>query len=241
MSDVALRAGLGKGTIYLHFSDKAALFDAVVREVALRTRAQRALPRPRPNEPTRDFLRRVVPPLLGLFRDSGLSRVILLVASEGARLPEVADVYRQVIIDPVLRIVVLYAGRAERRGELRAGPLSRHPLIMVAPVVVTTLYNTLFAGGAPVDVLATFDDFLDLLFAAGTKSPGLTGRHRGCGTAFRAASRQLHEARLLKAQSEPSTAGAKACITSRRWPPTTTAPWRMTASWTTRRSRRCSG
>lgn len=171
MSDVALRAGLGKGTIYLHFSDKAALFDAVVREVALRTRAQRALPRPRPNEPTRDFLRRVVPPLLGLFRDSGLSRVILLVASEGARLPEVADVYRQVIIDPVLRIVVLYAGRAERRGELRAGPLSRHPLIMVAPVVVTTLYNTLFAGGAPVDVLATFDDFLDLLFAAGTKSP----------------------------------------------------------------------
>ncbi|RYB03265.1 TetR/AcrR family transcriptional regulator [Lichenibacterium ramalinae] len=171
MSDVALRAGLGKGTIYLHFSDKAALFDAVVREVALRTRAQRALPRPRPNEPTRDFLRRVVPPLLGLFRDSGLSRVILLVASEGARLPEVADVYRQVIIDPVLRIVVLYAGRAERRGELRAGPLSRHPLIMVAPVVVTTLYNTLFAGAAPVDVLATFDDFLDLLFAAGAKSP----------------------------------------------------------------------
>ena len=164
MSDVAARAGYGKGTIYLHFSDKTELFAAVLIRVAGRTRAGRPIPRPMPDETTRDFLRRVTPPLLMSFQGSGLGQVILLVASEAARLPEVATVYRRVIIDPVLRSIRLYARRAERRGELRAGIVSRQPLLMIAPVVVTTLWNSLFASHEPVDISATFDDYLDLLF-----------------------------------------------------------------------------
>lgn len=160
MSDVAARAGFGKGTIYLHFADKTELFAAVLAQVASRTRAGRPIPRPMPDESTRDFLRRVTPPLLMSFQGSGLSQVVLLVASEAVRLPEVANVYRRVIIDPVLRSIRLYA----RCAELRAGIVSRQPLLMIAPVVVTTLWNSLFASHEPVDIAATFDDYLDLLF-----------------------------------------------------------------------------
>lgn len=164
MSDVAARAGLGKGTIYLHFADKTELFAAVLSRVAWCTRAGRPIPRPSPNEPTHAFLRRVVRPFLVAFQGSGLSQVILLVASEGSRLPEVANTYRQVVIDPVLRMVRVYARRAERRGELHGVLLSGQPLLMVAPVVVTTLWNNLFAGPEPIDVAAMFDLYLDLLF-----------------------------------------------------------------------------
>ncbi len=170
MSDVAARAGLGKGTIYLHFTDKTELFAAVLRQIARRTRAGRPIPRPLPHEPTHAFLRRVVPPLLTAFQGSGLSEVILLVASEGSRLPEVANTYRQVMIEPVLRMIRLHARRAERRGELRGGLLSEQPLLMVAPVVVTTLWNSLFAGPEALDVAAVFETYLDLLF-----KPGLSG------------------------------------------------------------------
>ncbi len=166
MSDVAARAGLGKGTIYLHFVDKAALLSAVFSLVAQRARANRPIVRPRPDEPTGDFLRRAIPPILAEFRQSGLSRAILLVASEGSRTPEVAEAYRRIVIDPVLRTVRLYALRAERRGELPAGLLSPHPLLMVAPVVVASLWNSLFAGPEPLDITATFGAYVDLLFRA---------------------------------------------------------------------------
>ena len=171
MSDVAARAGLGKGTIYLHFTDKTELFRTVLGEVARRTRAGRPIPRPAPQEPTHDFLRRIAPSLLAMFGKSGLAQVILLVASEGSRLPEVANTYRQVVIDPVLRMVRLYAQRAERRGELRGGSLSGHPLLMVAPVIVMTLWNNLFAGPEPIDVVATFEAYLDLIFRPETGCP----------------------------------------------------------------------
>lgn len=87
MSDVALRAGLAKGTIYLHFTDKPDLFAAILRDLAFHARGGRAVPRPRLHEPTAAFLRRTMLPVLKEVQASGRGRVVLLVASEGARFP----------------------------------------------------------------------------------------------------------------------------------------------------------
>ena len=72
----------------------------------------------------------------------------------------------------MLRVIGLYARRAERRGELRGGILSGQPLLLIAPVIVATLWNNLFAGPEPLDIAATFEAYLDLLFNPG--SNGLT-------------------------------------------------------------------
>ncbi len=164
MSDVAARAGTAKGTIYLYFTDKAALFGAVVVEVLRDARAGRSVPRPRPDEPTGAFLRRIVPPLLSELQRSGRSQVLRLVASEGTRFPELTRVYRQVAIEPVLRMIRIYARRAERRGELRPHALSDQPILMAAPAVIAMLWNGLFAGDEPLDVAAMFEAWLDLVF-----------------------------------------------------------------------------
>lgn len=164
MSDVAERAGLAKGTIYLHFTDKAALFAGVLREVMLVARAGRQAPRPRPDEPTRDFLLRTVPPVLHDLQVSGRFGVLYLVMAEGPRFPELADVYRTVGIAPVLRLVRLYAARAERRGELRSDALSRLPMLLVAPAVLAALWNNLFGRTEPLDVAAAFEAYVDLVF-----------------------------------------------------------------------------
>ena len=71
MADVAARAGVAKGTPYLYFPDKAALFEAVLRSVIEAPLAGLATAAPRPGEGMRDTLRRVVPPLL---RDMESSR-----------------------------------------------------------------------------------------------------------------------------------------------------------------------
>jgi TetR/AcrR family transcriptional regulator, regulator of autoinduction and epiphytic fitness len=165
MSDVATRAGFAKGTIYLHFADKAALFADVLREVMREARAGQPTPRPRPNESTGDFLRRAALPMLRGLQASGRSGVVRLVASEGTRFPELARAYRSVAIEPVLRLVRIIARRAERRGELRSDALSRMPMLLVAPAVITTLWNSIFAAAEPLDVADVFEAYLDLLFS----------------------------------------------------------------------------
>ena len=164
MDDVAARAGLAKGTIYRHFTDKAALFAGVLREVMRDTRAGRLAPRPRPHESTRDFLLRVVPPALRELQASGRFGVLYLVVAEAPRFPELADIYRDVAIMPVLRLVRLYSARAERRGELRSDALSRLPILLVAPAVLAALWNNFFGRAKPLDVAAVFEAYVGLVF-----------------------------------------------------------------------------
>jgi len=166
MTDVAMRAGLAKGTAYLYFADKEALFADVLREVMQQATASRPHARPRSDEPTRDFLKRTVPPILRELQNTNRFRVLHLVVSEGQRFPAVTEIYRAVAIEPVLRLVRMYAKRAERRGELRSDALSHLPLLMVAPVVISSLWNLLFARADLLDVAAVFEGFLDLTFTA---------------------------------------------------------------------------
>lgn len=178
MSDVAERAGVAKGTIYLHFTDKAALFAGVLRGVMLEARAGQRAARPKPDEHTRDFLLRVVPPVLRDLQASGRFGVLYLVMAEGPRFPELADIYRTVAIAPVLRLVRLYAARAERRGELRSNALSRLPLLLVAPAVLAALWNNLFGRTEPLDVAAAFEAFVGLIFGGPDRiGPPVHPRH----------------------------------------------------------------
>jgi AcrR family transcriptional regulator len=164
MDDVAARAGLAKGTIYRHFTDKAALFAGVLREVVRDTRAGRPAPRPRPDESTRDFLLRIVPPVLRELQAGGRFGVLYLVVAEAPRFPELADIYRDVAIMPVLRLVRLYSARAERRGELRSDALSRLPILLAAPAVLAALWNNFFGRANPLDVATVFEAYVGLVF-----------------------------------------------------------------------------
>ena len=79
MGDVAVRAGLAKGTAYLHFASKEALFADVLREVILDAQAGRPRARPRLDEPTRDFLMRTMPPALHELQRTARFRILYVV------------------------------------------------------------------------------------------------------------------------------------------------------------------
>lgn len=164
MSDVAARAGVAKGTTYLHFADKKALFAAALRSVMQNTHGGAQAPRPRFGEPTAAFLRRLLPPVLRTLQQNGLIGLPRLIAAEGPRFPELAQVYHEVAIAPVLRLARLYARRAESRGELRGKGLSDMPILLAAPVITATLWNGLFASDEQLDVATVFETWIDLTF-----------------------------------------------------------------------------
>lgn len=102
-----------------------------------------------------------------VLRDMEASRrgaVIRLVVAEGARFPEVAAIYRRVVIEPGLAAIRALAARALASGELRDDALLRFPHLLAAPVVLAVLWNGIFAAGDPLEAEALLEAQLGLLF-----------------------------------------------------------------------------
>ncbi len=161
MADVADRAGLAKGTVYVHFADKAVLFECVLQQLITVPLARlQAAPPPNPEGP-RARLERLMLPLLRDFESSGRASVVRLIIAEGARFPELAAIHRRVVIEPMMQIVrdTVAAG-----GSPALGPLARFPHLVGAPVIMATVWNGIWNGGEPLDPAAMFIAFLDLAF-----------------------------------------------------------------------------
>ncbi|TGD93273.1 TetR/AcrR family transcriptional regulator [Methylobacterium nonmethylotrophicum] len=163
MSDVASRAGLAKGTLYLHFPDKEALFEGVVAgAIGDPLKGAMAAP-PGPDEPTRAYLLRNLGPLFADLEGSRRGAVIRLVATEGPRFPGLSAIYRRRVIDPAIEAVRRLAARALARGEIRSDALVRIPQLLIAPALMATLWNGLYGAEEPLDAGAAFAGFLDLV------------------------------------------------------------------------------
>jgi len=167
LDDVARRAGVAKGTIYLHFRDKESLFQELVRAMlsplvgTIEAAALRDLP-----------IRAVVEMIVDLFVNEiyGTRRkdVIRLIIAEGSRFPKLAEVYYREVIARVLPVMRARLTLAVERGELPHDALARFPQLLVAPALVAIIWNALFGRLAPLDVRELMRAHLDVLFGAGS-------------------------------------------------------------------------
>ena len=165
LDDVAERAGVAKGTIYLHFRDKESLFQELVRAMlsplvgTIEAAALRDLP-----------IRAVVEMIVDLFVNEiyGTRRkdVIRLIIAEGSRFPKLAEVYYREVIARVLPVMRARLTLAVERGELPHDALARFPQLLVAPALVAIIWNALFGRLAPLDVRGLMRAHLDVLFGA---------------------------------------------------------------------------
>jgi len=165
LDDVARRAGVAKGTIYLHFRDKESLFQELVRSMlsplvgTIEAAALRDLP-----------IRAVVETIVDLFVNEiyGTRRkdVIRLIIAEGSRFPKLAEFYYREVIARVLPVVRARLTLAVERGELPHDALARFPQLLVAPALVSVIWNALFGRLAPLNVRELMRAHLEVLFGA---------------------------------------------------------------------------
>ncbi|WP_375461282.1 TetR/AcrR family transcriptional regulator [uncultured Enterovirga sp.] len=164
MDDVAKRAGVAKGTIYLNFTDKQALFEGILQQVLSSAVDRIATERPEPDENTGAFLRRVVVPILAGLPGSSRGEVIRLMISEGARVPDLASIYFRTVMAPGLAALQDLGGRATARGEAGGEVLARFPQLLFAPALVGIVWTSLFDRHLPLDVAGLVEAQLDLIF-----------------------------------------------------------------------------
>lgn len=164
MVDVASRAGLAKGTLYLHFADKEALFEFVLQEMMSAPLARLRTAPPGADESVRTRLSKLFVPLLEDFEASGRASVLRLIIAEGARFPALAEIHRRLVIDPMMKAVaVVLEGATDQK---RLEPLVRCPQLLGAPVIMASVWNELWSRDERVDPKEMMVAFLDLIFGA---------------------------------------------------------------------------
>jgi AcrR family transcriptional regulator len=165
LEDVARRAGVAKGTIYLYFRDKESLFQELVRAMltplvgTIEAMGAADLPLDTLAGHIADlFVREVY--------ETRRKDVVRLMISEGRRFPKLAEFYYREVLSRIIAAVRALLARAAARGEVAPG-LADFPQIMAAPGILAIIWNGLFERFEPLDVRAMMKTHIDLLFAKG--------------------------------------------------------------------------
>jgi AcrR family transcriptional regulator len=164
MEDVAARAGIAKGTVYLHFPDKEALFTSLVSGVAspilgqveTLLATQKVSPRLAISTFYTLFDREVL--------NTDRRHLLRLVIGEGPMFPRVTEFYHREVISKGLAILRPLLKQAAQQGDLRNPALAETPQVVMAPALLSLIWSTLFEQYEPLDTRKLFEAFLDTLF-----------------------------------------------------------------------------
>jgi AcrR family transcriptional regulator len=163
IDDVARRADVAKGTIYLYFRDKEALFQELVRAMLVPLVAALEAPPPE-NVPIRVLLEAFTDLFVREVYSTKRRAVLRLVMTEGPRFPKLAEFHYRNVVERAMNAMRALIERAIKRGELKHDALLRFPQLVIAPGIVAIIWSGLFDRFAPLDVSAMMRAHLDVLF-----------------------------------------------------------------------------
>ncbi len=141
LEDVAARAGVSKGTLYLYFENKAALFKAVVREGLLPALEQVEAVVAGFEGDSETLLREVVGTLWRLVGSQRIGGIPKLVFAEARNFPEIARFYYEEVIRRGTTLVRLVIERGIARGEFRPLDVGAAIHVVVAPLLMRMIWR----------------------------------------------------------------------------------------------------
>ena len=163
LDDIAKRAGVAKGTIYLHFKDKESMFEELIRTAIVPLVGRMQGPPPSGGT-VRDLIESFA---LNFIQEVATTRrgdIVRLIVAEGPRFPVIADFYYREVVSKGLAGMRAMIELGIARGEITNKNLVKFPQIMVAPAMIAVIWQSLFAKHAPLDAIEMFRTHLDLIF-----------------------------------------------------------------------------
>ncbi|MDH4192344.1 MAG: TetR/AcrR family transcriptional regulator [Betaproteobacteria bacterium] len=141
LEDVAERAGVSKGTVYLYFANKTELFKAVVREgiVSPLTEARNVIDQYRGD--MFELLCKMMREWWLRIGATSLSGIPKLVISEARNFPEIAEFYMTEVIEPANAAIGRLIERGIERGEFRAVDAVQMATLIQAPLLMLALWR----------------------------------------------------------------------------------------------------
>jgi AcrR family transcriptional regulator len=164
LDDIARRAGVAKGTIYLHFKDKESMFEELIRTAIVPMINRLWATPPQPGASVRDMVEGFAKTFIEEVATTRRGDLVRLIVAEGPRFPEVADFYYREVVSRGLGGMRALIELGIARGEIQHKNLAQFPQIMVAPALIAVIWQSLFSRHAPLDAIEMFRVHLDLIF-----------------------------------------------------------------------------
>ncbi|MCA6116926.1 TetR/AcrR family transcriptional regulator [Bradyrhizobium sp. WSM 1738] len=164
LDDIAKRAGVAKGTIYLHFKDKESMFEELIRTAIVPLVVRLSSTPPPPGASVRDMVELFAQNFIKEVASTRRGDLVRLIVAEGPRFPAVADFYYREVVTRGLTGMRALIELGINRGEIKQKNLAQFPQIMVAPALIAVIWQSLFGRHAPLDAIAMFRVHLDLIF-----------------------------------------------------------------------------
>jgi len=165
LDDIAAKAGITKGTIYLYFDSKQALFEALARQ-SIGAQIDQITTQLGQFPGTSAELLRFVLSTMGRFAMTS-DRVVLprLVLAEAANFPKLAEFWRREVIEHGIAMLSYIIERGIARGEFRTIEPQHAARLCVAPILIIVLWRTTFAqfDAEPYDYQGLIDAHLQTL------------------------------------------------------------------------------
>lgn len=163
LDDIARRLGISKGTIYLYFPTKEALFEAMAHYHS---------------KPYRDVLKmadsfqgtcgeRLRQLLLFAFekisKDTKIQQMLRLSLSEGIRLPEIVERHYDEFVEPLAALISKLLREGVDAGEFRDGPASGTPEVVMSAILNLMILHINVTGQRHLNKSNLIDAHLDLM------------------------------------------------------------------------------
>jgi AcrR family transcriptional regulator len=154
LDDIARRAGVSKGALYLYFETKQDLFRAVVDQaIAPNLQVVFAMIAAHPG-PFPDLLRAIAERMSALITTLPVGGVLKMVIGEAGNFPELARVWHDDLVAHALGALTKAIRAAQARGEVRAGDPRIFAIEIISPMLIGVIWREIFVpvGAEPFDV-----------------------------------------------------------------------------------------
>lgn len=165
MEDIAARAGVTKGTIYLYFPSKEEVFKSLARETISVALAGGAVQVREFKGSSRELLVTLLSAISAFLQDKDRSMLPKIIISESGNFPELARFWRSEVVDKALAMVMGVIAQGVARGEFRPLPPEHVARLCVAPIMLGVIWRTTFSPleAVPYDTQKLFETHIDVL------------------------------------------------------------------------------
>jgi AcrR family transcriptional regulator len=164
LEDVARKAGVTKGTIYLYFENKEALFKALVRQTIVPVIAQGEALAESFTGSARDLFEKLIRDYWRLVGETALAGIPRLMIAEASNFPQLARFYYEEVVTRGHRLMSGVLERGIKAGEFRKVDLAVATKLAMSPLMHAVVARQAFARCMPegFDIAKYLDTHIDL-------------------------------------------------------------------------------